>query len=149
MKTQKKKSSYSFIKRQKQNLLTVMPNCFPNKKTWILFWKYLTKAKYFHKTYLKRRGSQRQYVESYSKNERKISKAKTKILAHALRISEKQSLHKSNDEEPNQPATERKFEQTWPEERPTKRKRDRDTYLSPPSKKINLKLRWKTKNMQK
>ena len=34
-----------------------------------------------------------------------------------------------------------KDEETWSEERPTKRKRDRDTYLSPPSKKINLKWR--------
>ena len=99
----------------------------------------MTKAKYFQKTYLRRRGSQRQSVKSYSKNERKISKTKNKILTHALGNNEKQSLHKSNDEEPNQPITERKFEETWSEERPTKRKRDRDTYLSPPSKKINLK----------
>ena len=88
----------------------------------------MTKAKYFQKTYSRRRGSQRQSVKSYSKNERKISKTKNKILTHALGNNEKQSLHKSNDEEPNQPITERKFEETWSEERPTKRKK-RQRYI--------------------
>ena len=66
-------------------------------------------AEYIKRTYSRRRGSQRQFVDSYSKTERKISKTETKILTHASGFSEEQSLEKSDDEERNQPTTESKF----------------------------------------
>ena len=91
-----------------------------------------TVAEYIKKTYSRRRGSQRQFVDSYLKTERKISRKETKILTHALGLSERQSSDKSDGKERNQPTTESKFEESWQEKRPTKRKRDRDTSLSPP-----------------
>ena len=66
-------------------------------------------AECIKRTYSRRRGSQRQFVDSHSKTERKISKAETKILTHASEFSEEQSLEKSDDEERNQPTTESKF----------------------------------------
>ena len=64
-------------------------------------------------------------------------------------LSEKQSAHKSDDEEPNQPTTESKFDESWQGKRPTKRKRDRDTYLSPPSRKIKFEIKMKNKENAK
>ena len=111
--------------------------------------RWATVAEYIKRTYSWRRGSQRRFVDLYSKNERKISKTETKILTHALGLSEKQSSHKSNDEEPNQPTTESKFVESWQEKRSTKRKRDRDTYSSPPSRKIKFEIKMKNKENAK
>ena len=52
-------------------------------------------AECIKRTYSRRRGSQRQFVDSHSKTERKISKAETKILTHASEFSEEQSLEKA------------------------------------------------------
>ena len=109
-----------------------------------------TKLRYiFIKTYSLRRGSQSQFVDSCSKTERKISKKETKVLTHALGLSKEQSSDKSDDEERNQPTTECKFEESWQEKPPTKRKRDRGTYLSSPSKKIKFKMKMKNKENAK
>ena len=82
---------------------------------------------------------------TYTQKQRKISKKETKILTHALGLNEEQSSDKSNDEERNQPTAESKFEESWQEKRPTKRKRDRDTYLSPPSKEMKFEMKMKNK----
>ena len=42
-----------------------------------------------------------------------------------------------------------KFVESWQEKRPTKRKRDRDTYLSPPSRKIKFEIKMKNKENAK
>ena len=136
MKTQKKKSSYTFTKRQKQNSLTV--DLFFRTKRLDKTELRATVAEYIKRTYSRRRGSQRQFVDSYSKTE-------TKTLTHALGLNEEQSSDKSNDEERNQPTAESKFEESWQEKRPTKRKRDRDTYLLPPSKKMKFEMKMKNK----
>ena len=108
-----------------------------------------TVDEYIKRTYSLRRGSQSQFVDSYSKTERKISKKETKVLRHALGLSKEQSSEKSDDEERNQPTTECKFEESWQEKPPTKRKRDRDIYLSPPSNKIKFKMKMKNKENAK
>ena len=99
-----------------------MPNYFSEQETTEL---RATITEYIKRTYPRIRGSQRQFVDSYSKTERKISKKETEILTHALGLNEEQSSDKSDDEERNQPITESKSEESWQEKRPTKRKRDR------------------------
>ena len=110
-----------------------MPNYFSEQKS-------LTKLNFepllpnTSKGHISRRwGSQRQFADTYSKTERKISN------------NEEQSSDKSDDEESNKPTAESKFEESWQEKRSTKRKRDRDTYVPPPSKKINFEIKMKNK----
>ena len=74
-----------------------------------------------------------------------MSKKETKILTHALGLNEEKFSRKSDDEERNQSTTESKFEESWQEKRPKKRKRDRDTYLLPPSKKMKFEMKMKNK----
>ena len=145
----RKRAVILLLKGRKENLLTVMPKYFSEQKRLDKTERWATVAEYIKRTYSWRRGSQRRFVDLYSKNERKISKTETKILTHALGLSEKQSSHRSDDEEPNQPTTESKFVESWKEKRPTKRKRDRDTYLSPPSRKRKFEIKMKNKENAK
>ena len=108
-----------------------------------------TAAENIKRTYLRRRGSQRQFVDSYSKTERKISKKETKILTHVSGLREEQSSDKSDDKERNQATNESKFEELWQEKRSTRCKRNRDTYLSPPSKEIKFEMKMKNKENAK
>ena len=54
-------------------------------------------AEYIKRLCSRRRGTQRQFVNSYSKTEQKMSKKET--LTHALGLNEEESSNNSNNEE--------------------------------------------------
>ena len=64
-------------------------------------------------------------------------------------LREEQSSDKSDDKERNQATNESKFEELWQEKRSTRCKRNRDTYLSPPSKEIKFEMKMKNKENAK
>ena len=122
MKTQKNKYQSHFYKKAETKLTNCHAELFFRAKKLEKTEPRATAVEYIKRTYSRRRGSQRQFVDSYSKTERKISKRETKILTHALGLSEEQSSYKSDDEECSQPFTESKFEESWQEKRLRKRK---------------------------
>ena len=141
------KEQLNFYNKEEKNLLSCR-TIFQNKKIDKTELR-ATAAENIKRTYVRRRGSQRQFVDSYSKTERKISKKETKILTHVSGLREEQSSDKSDDKERNQATNESKFEELWQEKRSTRCKRNRDTYLSPPSKEIKFEMKMKNKENAK
>ena len=91
LKTQKKKEQSHFYKKVETKLTNCHAELFFRTKKLEKTEPRATAVEYIKRTYSRRRGSQRQFVDSYSKTERKISKRETKILTHALGLSEEQS----------------------------------------------------------
>ena len=125
-----------------------MPNCFSEQTS-------LTKLNFelllpnISKGHIQEDEAHKDNLLTHTQKLKGKYKKKTKILTHVLGLNEEQSSNKSDDEERNQPTVERKFEESWQEKRPTKRKRDRDTYLSPPSKKVKFEIKMKSKENTK